>query len=204
MGGDSPGLDPRVDAKIAAAADFARPILNHLRALVHRAVPDVQETIKWGMPHFVYRGKNLAGMAAFKAHCAFVLHGEPTRDDAMGQFGRIATPADLPDDAEIERRLRAGCEAIDQTLSQPRRAKAPASAKPKDRAAPQVPDDLREALAASPAADQFMAGLTSAQQRDYLEWIASAKRPETRAARISTTVSWLAEGKRHNWKYQKG
>jgi uncharacterized protein YdhG (YjbR/CyaY superfamily) len=48
--------DPRIDEKIAKAAPFARPILEHWRALVHATVPGVEEAIKWGMPHFVYKG----------------------------------------------------------------------------------------------------------------------------------------------------
>jgi uncharacterized protein YdhG (YjbR/CyaY superfamily) len=63
--------DPRVDAYIAKAAPFARPILRHLRKLVHEGSPEAEETMKWSMPAFVHRGKILCGMAAFKEHCTF-------------------------------------------------------------------------------------------------------------------------------------
>ena len=82
--------DPRIDEKIAKAAPFAQPILRHLRELVHRTIPEAGEAIKWGMPHFTYKGKNIAAMASFKAHCAFSIHGEshegerPT--DALGHW----------------------------------------------------------------------------------------------------------------------
>ena len=62
--------DERVDAYIGRAPDFARPILAHLRTLVHAACPGVSETIKWGFPHFEFNGI-LCSMAAFKTHCAF-------------------------------------------------------------------------------------------------------------------------------------
>src|SRR5215212_7332153 len=94
--------DPRIDAYIADSADFARPILTHLREVVHAACPDVEETVKWGFPHFMYKGI-LCSMASFKQHCAFgfwkgrlVVDAEDRSADAMGQFGRIASLTDLP------------------------------------------------------------------------------------------------------------
>src|SRR5262245_10032936 len=97
--------DPRIDAYIAKAAPFAQPILTHLRALIHAAVPGLDETLKWGMPHFTLGGKNLAGLTAFKAHTALVLHGEgrvnAKDDEGMGGYGKIRSLADLPPDAEI-------------------------------------------------------------------------------------------------------
>ena len=48
--------DKRVDAYIAKSSEFARPILRQLRDIVHEACPEVEETIKWGFPHFDYKG----------------------------------------------------------------------------------------------------------------------------------------------------
>src|SRR5947199_741457 len=99
--------DPRVDAYIAKAAPFAQPILTHLRGVVHSASPDIEEDMKWSHPHFMYKGM-LAGMAAFKEHCAFgfwkgsmivAKGGQST--DAMGQFGRIGSVKDLPSKKEL-------------------------------------------------------------------------------------------------------
>ena len=61
--------NPRVDAYIEKAPEFARPILTHLREVVHAACPEVDEQIKWGMPSFEHKGP-MCGMAAFKGHCA--------------------------------------------------------------------------------------------------------------------------------------
>jgi hypothetical protein len=98
-----PTPDPRIDALIGRAQPFARPILEHLRALVRSAVPEAEETIKWGMPHFTVNGRILAGMAAFKAHAAFFVHGAGRLGghEGMGSFGKIASLSDLPDDAEL-------------------------------------------------------------------------------------------------------
>ena len=203
-----PTTDPRVDAYVAAAPDFARPILEHLRALVHRAVPDAVETMKWSRPHFEHHGL-LAGMSAFKAHVAFGLWrasevgagaagADAVGTDGMGQFGRITRLADLPSDAQLVAWLR---EAARLNEAGPRRRAAnPTSA---SRPVPEVPDDLREALAASPAARATFEGFAPSHRREYLEWIVEAKRPETRARRVAQAVEWMAEGKGRNWKYER-
>ena len=197
--------DPRIDEKIAKAGAFARPILEHLRALVHKVVPEADEAIKWGMPHFTYKGKNIAGMAAFKAHCAFMIHGEGRQGEsaaeAMGQIGRLTTIADLPPEPELVAKLRAAQQRIDEAGSAMKR---PAAAKPKAPArAIAVPNDFSAALAANPAAAQFFDGLAPSQRYEYLQWITEAKRAETRARRVGESLAWLAEGKRRNWKYER-
>jgi uncharacterized protein YdeI (YjbR/CyaY-like superfamily) len=188
--------DPRVDAYIAKAAPFARPILEHVRALVHEAVPDLAEAVKWGMPHFVYRGKNLAGMAAFKAHAALILHNEGRVGEGMGSYGKIASLDELPPRAELIARVRKAAEEIDAGKQTPR--------EPKPKAQIAVPQDFAAALRDAPVAKATFDGLTDAQRRDYLAWIVDAKQDATRSKRIATTLEWLAEGKRRNWKYEKG
>lgn len=105
--------DLKTDAYIAKAAPFAQPILNHLRALVHDTVAGLDEALKWGMPHFIYKGKNLAGIAAFKAHAAFILHGEDRQGEGMGSYGKIASRDDLPSDAVLREKILAAKARID-------------------------------------------------------------------------------------------
>lgn len=187
--------DPRIDDYIAKAAPFARPILTHLRALVLATFPDAEETIKWGMPHFVVGGKNLAGLAAFKAHCAFVIHGQGRQGDAMGQYGKIASFADLPDDAVLAERLRAA--HADRTSG----AKAKAAPRQPKAELP-VPPEFQAALDANPAAKAVLGGFAPSHRREYVQWIVEAKRPETRDKRIAQAIEWLAQGKKRNWKYE--
>ncbi len=192
--------DPRVDAYIAGKADFARPILDHIRAAVHAARPDVEEGIKWGVPAFSYKGRPLAGMAAFKAHATLGfwnsndVRGADAKAGAMGDFGRIASLADLPDETTLAGIVHAAMAFIDS------------GAKPKRQAAvrpePEMPADLAAALVAEPAAQANFDGFPPSARRDYLEWVIEAKRPETRAKRIAQAVEWMAEGKRRNWKYE--
>jgi uncharacterized protein YdeI (YjbR/CyaY-like superfamily) len=190
--------DSRIDEKIAEAAPFARPILSHLRELVHLAISDAGEAIKWGMPHFTYKGKNVAGMAAFKAHCAFMVHGEGRQGEAMGQYGRIASLEDLPPDAELMAKLREAQARIDVEGTAMKRPSVSRAAR-----VIEVPEDFSAALAANPAAAQFFDGLAPSHRYQYLEWITGAKRPETRAKRIGEALEWLAQGKRRNWKYER-
>jgi len=197
-----PRTDPRVDAYIAKAAPFARPVLTHLRKVVHAAVPGVEETLKWGMPHFMHGGI-LCGFAAFKAHCAFhvrgaePLLGEAARDDAMGQFGRIAAVSDLPPPGTLIKLLRAAAERIEA------KAKAPRAARKAPRPEAKVPPDLAAALKRSARARTTFEGFSPSRRREYVEWIVEAKSGETRARRLAQAIAWMAEGKARNWKYEK-
>jgi len=189
--------DPRIDEKIAAAAPFARPVLDHLRALVHRAIPEAGETIKWGMPHFTYKGKNVAGMAAFKAYCALTIHGDGRQGEAMGQFGKITGMDTLPGDDELIAKLQEACARIDEQGSA-----TPKRAAPKKKHAMEEPAYFTEALAGAAKAREFWATLAPSHRFDYLEWITEAKREETREKRMAQALEWLGEGKRRNWKYE--
>ena len=189
--------DPRIDEKIAKAAPFARPILEHLRALVHQAVPEAGEAIKWGMPHFTYNGKNIAAMAGFKAHCAFSIHGESHVGEGMGTMGKIASLDDLPTDAELIARLQAARARIDRGEKEAWR-QAPPKAKPTI----DMPDDFAAALKDNSAAQTFFDKLSPSARYEYLEWITGAKQAATRARRVVQAAEWLAEGKRRNWKYE--
>jgi len=197
-----PRTDPRVDAYIAKAAPFARPVLTHLRKVVHAAVPGVEETLKWGMPHFMHGGI-LCGFAAFKAHCAFhvrgaePLLGEAARDDAMGQFGRITAVSDLPPRATLTKLLRAAAERIEA------KAKAPRAARKAPRPEAKVPPDLAASLKRNARARTTFEGFSPSRRREYVEWIVEAKSGETRARRLAQAIAWMAEGKARNWKYER-
>jgi hypothetical protein len=185
--------DPRVEAYIEGAAPFAQPVLRHFRAAVHAQVPEAVETIKWGMPFFEYEGRQLAMMAAFKVHAgAAIFDGRPmSGGDGMGQFGKLAAVADLPDEAALAALLKTAVALIDSGVK-PRRVVA---AKPPLA----MPADLHAALNAVPAAAAAFEGFPPSAQREYIEWALEAKQEATRARRIATTVAQCAEGKRRYW-----
>lgn len=194
--------DPRIDAYVAKSAEFARPILEHLRTRVHAACPEVEEGIKWGMPFFDYKAAPMCMMAAFKQHCSFGfwLSKEVTGgsdEDGMGQFGKLATLQDLPSDRQLAAWLK---KAMALNAAGMKKVRPKAAARP----APTLPDDL-SALLAKPqhtAARKAWASFPPGAQREYVEWIGEAKTDTTRRKRLTTTLEWLAEGKRRNWKYE--
>ena len=123
--------DPRVDAYIARSAPFARPILVHLRAVVHAACPQVVETLKWRHLAFEHKGL-LCGMAAFKEHVTFgfwkhdlVVGGDTRADEAMGSFGRIASLSDLPPKAALARLVKKAVKLNDEGVKAVRAKTAP-------------------------------------------------------------------------------
>jgi len=195
--------DPRIDAYIAKSADFARPILSHLREVVHSACPDVEESMKWSHPNFGYHGM-MCGMAAFKAHCTFgfwkgelIVGGDSATAAAMGQFGRITAVSQLPSKKVLTGYIKKAMQLNEAGTKAPWLEKR---AKPKPAA--KVPDDLAAALAKNKKARATFDAFPPGQRREYIDWITEAKREETRATRLAQTVQWLAEGKRRNWKYE--
>lgn len=194
--------EPRIDAYIAKAQPFARPILEKVRERVHAVIPHAEETIKWGMPAYTIGGKILIITAAFKAHAALnfwrgqELGGDDANAEAMGQFGKLRSLADLPPDAELDRLISEAAEIA-------KAAPAPRKAKHAPKPAPEMHPDFAAALSKSPKAEAALEGFPPSARRDYLEWISEAKQDSTRANRITTAVEWLGEGKRRNWQYER-
>ncbi len=198
--------DAGIDAYIARAQPVFRPLLEALRDAVHRHCPDVEEALKWSAPSFLYRGKILCGMAAFKQHMSFgywqheaVMGGDAGRV-GMGSYGKMLAPADLPKAATLKADIRKAMALIDAA----RASDAPAKPKAVKRAKPAlpVPGDLASALAGTPKALAHFDAFSPSHRREYIEWIIEAKREDTRARRIAQAIEWLGEGRHRNWKYE--
>ena len=197
--------DPRVDAYIADSAEFARPILKQLRKAVHAGCPEVEETLKWSFPHFMYKGI-LCSMASFKAHCAFgfwkgklledKLGNVPKmKEPAMGDFGRVTSLADLPEEKFLIRLVREAVELNDKGV------KHPARSKPRGERKLEVPKYFLDAVKKSRKALTTFEGFNYSNKKEYVEWVTEAKGEQTRQRRLETAVAWMAEGKPRNWKY---
>jgi len=194
--------DPRIDAYIAKAPAFAKPILKHLRKVVHAGCPDVEETIKWSMPHFDHKGI-LAGMAAFKQHCAFgfwkgslvIDDGRAAEKTGIGSFGCIKSLADLPNEKTLVGYVKKAAALNEAGI------KAPGRTQPKKREPLAVPPDFAAALKKNAKARKTFEAFAPSKQRDYLEWVTEAKREETRRERLAISIEWLSEGKARHWKY---
>lgn len=203
--------NPKFDSYVNKAAPFARPILAHLRGLVHKACPDVVEEIKWGRPFFLHNGTILCNLAAFQAHCSLGFWGAEigkllikdgvVQTGGMGSLGKITRLEGLPPDSRLIGYIKRAAELIDVGLGDNRVVvarrvvKAP---KPSIDAPPEFSAALRKNRKAAAA----YAAFSPSCQREYLEWIADAKRPETRERRIAQAIEWIADGKSRNWKYQ--
>ena len=204
-------LNPRVDAYIAKAAPFAQPVLAHLRALVHKACPEVVEEIKWGRPFFLHRGTILCNISAFKAYCSFGFWGAEigrvlradgvVKDGGMGSLGKITSVKELPPEKQMLGYLRQAVALIESGKGDNRVVVARRVVKaPKPPV--EAPTEFTAALKKNKAANAAYAALSPSCKREYAEWIAEAKRPETRQRRIAQAVEWIGEGKQRNWKYQ--
>ena len=187
--------DPRVDAYISKANDFAKPILKQIRTAVHKGHPSVSETIKWGVPAYVDERGILCLTAAFKQHCGWVFWTgrKPASVDAK-QFRKIASVEDLPSPRELAVIVKeAAASANTPKKKTQKRAARPVT----------VPAYFRAALSKNAKARAAFDAFAPSRRREYVDWIDSAKTEETRQRRIATALEWIASGKSRNWKYER-
>jgi uncharacterized protein YdeI (YjbR/CyaY-like superfamily) len=197
-----------IDAYISKSAEFANPILTHIRELVHKTCPDAEEKMKWSFPHFDYKGEMMCSMAAFKEHAAFgfwkaslmkdpVLAETAKSEVAMGHLGRLTSLKDLPSDKKLIAWIKEAMILNDKGI------KLPARAKPVTTKELEVPEYFIKALAKNKKAKQTFDSFSYSNKKEYVLWVSEAKTEDTRNKRMETTVEWLAEGKIRNWKYAK-
>lgn len=198
----------QVDSYIAKSAEFAKPILTHLRELVHKACPEVEEKIKWGFPNFEYKGV-LCNMAAFKQHCSFgfwkySLLKDPrgilsprNEGESMGNFDRIMALKDLPSDRILLDFLKQAVELNEKEI------KRPVKTTPKGAKTIAIPDYLQKVLKKNKKAYEIFENFAYSHRKEYIEWFEEAKTEETRNKRIAQAIEWISESKGRNWKYEK-
>ena len=196
-----PRLIPRRACEIAVREAH----LAYIRKAVHAGCPDVEETLKWSVPSFTYKGI-FAGMAAFKQHCIFgfwkhgllLQHGLASADEeAMVKFAHVTSVKDLPDKKTFIRLVKAATTLHDAGI------KAPTKARPAGPRTLTIPADLKKALAKNRKAGTQFAAFSYSKKKDYVEWVTGAKAAETRQRRLQTAIAWIGEGKSRNWKYEK-
>ena len=201
--------DKRIEAYIEKAQPFAKPILKHLRELVHKACPEVEETIKWGMPSFDYKGP-FCHMASFKQHCVFGFwkaklikdpdgylgENRSQGGEAMGNLGRITSLKDLPPDKVMINFIKQAKKLNDDGV------KLPANPA-KEKKELEIPDYFINVLKKNKKAFETFNNFSYSHKKEYLEWITEAKTEATREKRMTTAIEWMTEGKSRNWKYQK-
>ncbi len=197
-----------IDAYIGKSVDFAKPILNHIRELVHKACPDVEEKIKWGMPFFDYKGEMLCHMASFKQHAVMgfwkaalmkdtVLVENAKSETAMGHLGKLSSLKDLPYDKKIMAWIKEAMQLTDKGIKLPAKVKLAATKELT------VPDYFKKALSKNKKAKTVFNNFAYSHKKEYLQWITEAKTEETRDKRVATALAWLTEGQSRNWKYER-
>lgn len=197
-----------IDDYIARSAAFAKPILTHIRELVHQTCPDVEEKIKWSFPHFDYKGEMMCSMAAFKEHMAFgfwkaalmkdpVLTENARSEKAMGHLGRITSLKDLPSDKKLAAWIKEAMKLNEQGI------KLPAKPKNTDRKELEIPDYFARALKKDKKAQATFEAFPYSHKKEYLQWVMEAKTEDTRNKRLSSAIEMIREGKSRNWKYAK-
>lgn len=199
--------DKRIDAYIEKARDFAKPVLTHLRTVIHKASRDIDESIKWGMPYFQYNGKLLCFMASFREHCVFGFKQGAMMTDpkglmqrssdksGMGHFGKIKDMRDLPSEKVLIQYIKEAIKLIDRGVRTPQK-KAPATEI-------EVPEDFMKLLKKNKESHQAFEEFSKSHKKEYIEWITEAKTAETRNKRMNTAIEWIGQGKGRNWKYEK-
>lgn len=201
--------DTRVDTYILKSGDFAKPILEYFRALVHKTCEESVETIKWGFPHFMYKGKNMCYMASFKKHCAIGfwkaalmkqsedLLNQAAREESMGHLGKILTVKDLPKAAVITSLIKEAMRVNELDSKVPKRSK------PLNKKELKIPVFFKEALSKHPQAAKQFVLFSPSQKKEYVSWLEEAKTESTRIKRLDTALTWMSEGKDRHWKYKK-
>lgn len=199
--------DNKVDAYIAKSADFAKPILTHLRELVHKACPETEEVIKWGFPHFDYKGI-MFSMAAFKQHCAAGFWKSKIMKDpyniltteektAMGSLGQIKGLKDLPSDKIFIQYIKEAAKLNEDGIALPPRKINT------EKKVLVIPDYFTKVLKKNKDAYKNFGDFSYSKRKEYIEWLTEAKSEETRNKRLETAIEWISEGKSRNWKYER-
>jgi len=201
--------NPAIDSYIANAEDFAKPILAHWRRLIHQHCPDVEEVMKWALPHFEYKKENMCVMGAYKNHCSFSFLKDSLMTDPRLKankdlkpiqrfLGKVSKMSDLPPDEEFIAMLEEARQLNEKGIKIKR--EKPESDKPKIL---ETPDYLLGALIANPKAKEVFESKSNSFRKEYIIWITDAKTDETRQKRIIEALEWIAEGKGRFWKHQK-
>lgn len=196
----------KVDEYIFKMADFAKPILTHLRQIIFETCPDVEEDIKWGIPHYAYKGDHLVMMAGFKQHCSFSLYKAELMKDKMiqesvkagkkfGYMDKVKDLSELPDKKILAAYIKEAMELNSSGISKPKVVK--------EKVEVVAPKEFIEALEQDKIAFSIYESKSPSFRKNYIIWIADAKTDETRQKRIAQSLEWIREGKDRFWQSKK-
>lgn len=196
----------QVDEYIEKSPDFAKPVLNYLREIIHETCPETEEAIKWKFPAFMYKGKILCSITAFKHYCSlgFWLHQEmktikdletTAEKSSMFSLGKITKMEELPSKSLLKKAVKEAMELTDMGVTMKKAAPSKTET--------EIPDYFQSALKANKKAAQVFEKASPSFRKEYIKWIMEAKTEATRSKRMEQALEWIAEGKSRNWKYEK-
>lgn len=196
----------KVDEYIEKSQDFAKPILNYLREVVHEFCPDCEEAIKWKFPTFMYKEKILCSVVSFKQYCSmgFWLHDEiktlreiDTKVEKTNMFslGKITKIEDLPPKPQLKKIIQEAVELTDMGVKLKKAAPSKVEI--------EVPEYFQNALNKNKKALEIFGKASPSFRKEYITWILDAKTETTRNKRMEQALEWISEGKGRNWKYER-
>ena len=178
---------------------FAKAICKKLRSIVLHADPSIKEEWRWG-PNYSSNGM-VCGFSGFQKHAKLTFFNGAAMQDPKGLFNHCV-------DNEFSRSIKyTDVSEIDEKLiAQYVKESVAVNAKGfkrevKDKTV-EVPTDLQQALSKNKTAANFFDNLSYGYKKEYVEWVTTAKREETRTDRITKVVAMCKEGRKLNDKYK--
>lgn len=181
-----------VDEYVAGATAWQYE-LRQLRKILNST--KLEETVKWGGPCYTFNGKNVVGMGAFKSYVGlWFFQGALLEDKAEvfvnAQEGKTKALRQwrFQDRKEITPKLIKTY--IEEAIRLSEQGKG---IKPDRAKSVAIPPQLKEALRSSKKARTSFQSLSRGKQREYADYVADAKRDETKAKRISRIIPMILE-----------
>jgi len=157
---------------------------------------DLEETVKWGAPCYTCDGKNVVGLGAFKSYLGLwffqgALLADKSKVLINAQEGKTKALRQWRFTSSKEINASLIKAYVNEAIELQRQG---AAIKP-DRGRPvEVPPQLKRALAGNKTASRAFNALTPGKQREYADYISSAKREETRSKRLEKIIPMIAAG----------
>lgn len=184
-------------------AAFGKEILIVLREIL--LTTELQETVKWGSPVYTINNKNVVGIAAFKSYVGLWFYNGSFLNDESGVLINASEGI-----TKAQRQWRfSSVEEIDDELvlkyvnEAIQNQKDGKELKPERNKPVVIPDELNLALQEDSELENCFNLFTSGKQREFAEFIASAKQTETRLARVQKVIPMILDNIGLNDKYRK-
>jgi uncharacterized protein YdeI (YjbR/CyaY-like superfamily) len=173
--------------------------LRRLRDLCRAA--GLEETVKWGHPCYVHRGRNIAIFGAFRndfrltfLNAALLADPEGVLERA-GPNSRVAGTMRFTSEAQVQARAAVIAAYLEEAKGHAGAGRKPPAADPRPA---ELPEEIRAALAEDPKLARAFGRLTPGRRRSYVILVSGAKRAETRRARILRARDRILAGKGAN------